>query len=345
MKYVKLILIVMLVASLLACSSTGSKSDAEPDWVSGNSSKYSNQRYLLGRGQADDAATAKDRARADLAKIFVVNINVADIDKQQFSSSTAGDKISSELTSEISRTIVTSTDQMLNGVQIADMWKDEANRSLHALAVLPRQQASQGIRQEISRLDSLTRLSIEAAAEAKEPLDKIAYARRAVIAQQERLGHQKSLQIIDPSGRGDPAEYDIAKLITDYEKLLPRVQIKPVMLGETEGIVASALPAALSAAGFTVTDSDDADYVMEVSLKLAEIFQKEGWYWGRGVLLMNLRDRQNVVLGQKEWPIKASAREESEVMIRVERKADDILHQDLLPTMVGFTQVGKTTAN
>jgi hypothetical protein len=342
MKHVKLILSVMLATALLACAGTGSKSGAEPDWVSGNSAKFSNQRYLLGRGQADITATAEDRARADLAKIFVVNVNVADIDKQKFTSSTVGENSSSELTSEVSRTIVTSTDQILKGVQIADIWKDETTKTVHALAALPRQQASQGIRQEISRLDSLTRLSIEAAGSANDPLDKIAYARRAVIAQQERLGHQQALQIIDTSGRGDPPEYDIAKLITDYEKLLPRVRIKPVMLGESEGIVASALPAALSSAGFTVSDNDDADYVMEVSLKLADIFQKEGWFWGRGVLLMNLRNQQNTVLGQKEWPIKASAREESEVMIRVEREADDILHRDLLSTMVGFTQVGKT---
>ncbi|WP_455367044.1 LPP20 family lipoprotein, partial [Kaarinaea lacus] len=296
MKHVKLIFALILVTHLLACSSTGSKPGSEPDWVSGKSSKYTNQRYLLGRGQADNTATAEDRARADLAKVFVVNVNVADIDKQKFTSSSVGGQSASEMTSEVSRTIITSTDQMLKGVQIADIWKDESTATVHALAVLPRQQAAQGLRQEISRLDSLTRLSIEAAANANDPLDKIAHARRAVIAQQERLGHQQALRIIDTSGRGDPPEYDMAKLITDYEKLLPRVKIKPVMVGENEGIVASALPAALSSAGFSVTDSDDADYVMEVSLKLAETFQKEGWFWGRGVLLMNLRDRQNTVL-------------------------------------------------
>jgi len=344
MKHVKLILSSLLIPALVACASSDSKPGSEPDWVSGNSSKYSNQRYLLGRGQADDTGTAKDRARADLAKIFVVNVNVTDIDKQKFSSSTAGEKTASEFSTEVSRSIVTSTDQMLKGVQIADIWKDEKNKTVHALAVLPRQEASHGLREEISSLDSLTRLRIQEATNAQDLLDKVAYARRAVIAQQQRLGYQQALRIIDPSGRGDPPEYDIAKLITDYEKLLPRVRIKPVMLGENEGIVASALPAALSSAGFSVTDSDDdANYVMEVSLKLAETFQKEGWYWGRGVLLMNLRNQQNVVLGQKEWPVKASAREESEVMLRVERKADDILQKDLLPTIVGFTQVGQTT--
>ena len=142
-----------------------------------------------------------------------------------------------------------------------------------------------------------------------------------------------------------PAKYKLAQLITDYEKLLPRVHIKPVMLGEHQDIISTVLPAALSSAGFSVTDSDDAEYVMEVTLKLADIFQKEGWYWGRGLLILTLRDRQNIVQGQKEWPIKVSSQEKAEVMMRAERKADDILQQDLLATMVGFTQVGSSTGN
>lgn len=349
MRYAKPLLTGILTIALQACSGTASKPDAEPDWVAGNSSQYSNQQYLLGRGQADDVATAEDRARADLAKIFIVKVNVADVDKQKFSSTTssttAGEKPESQFSAEVSRTIVTSTDKILKGVQIADIWKDETQQTVYALAVLSRKQAATGIKREIGRHDDLTRLSIEEAANAKESLEQIAYARRAVIAQQERLAHQKTLQIIDTSGRGVPAKYKLAELITDYEKLLPRVNIRPVVLGDNQDIIASALPAALSSAGFTVTHNDDAEYVMEVNLKLADTFQKDGWYWGRGLLVLTLRDQQNVVHGQKEWPIKVSAQEQAQVMMRAERKADAILQQDLLATMVGFTQVGKTTNN
>ena len=349
MKYAKQIFVAIILASLLACSGTTTKSSGEPDWVSGNSSKYSNQQYLLGRGQADDVATAEDRARADLAKIFVVKVNVADVDKQKFTSTTSSTETEgkpvSEFSSEVSRTIVTSTDKILKGVQIADIWKDQTKQTVNALAILSRKQAATGIKREISRLDDLTRLSIEEAGNAKESLEKVAYARRAVIAQQERLAHQKSLQIIDSSGRGLPAKYQLAELIIDYEKLLPRVRIKPVVLGDNQDIIASALPAALSSAGFSVTDSDDAEYVMEVNLKLADTFEKESWFWGRGLLIITLLDRQNIVHGKKEWPIKVSAREQAQVMMRAERKADDILQQDLLATMVGFTQVGSATGN
>ena len=343
MRYDNFLLIGFLVLTLLGCSGTDTRSDAEPDWVAGNSSKYSNQQYLLGRGQADDVAAAEDRARADLAKIFIVKVNVADVDKQKFTSTSAGEKPVSEFTSEVSRTIVTSTDKILKGVQIGEIWTDQNRKTVHALAVLSRKQAATGIKREISRLDDLTRFSIEEAGNSKDLLEKIAYARRAVIAQQERLAHQKSLQIIDTSGRGVPAKYNLAELITDYEQLLPRVNIKPVVLGENQSIVANTLPAALSSAGFTVTNKDDAEYVMEVNLKLADTFQKDGWYWGRGLLVVILRDQQNVVHGKKEWPIKVSAQEKAEVMMRAERKADDILQQELLATVMGFTQVSKTT--
>ncbi len=342
-RYNKIIITGMLISGLMACSGADTRSDSEPDWVFGNSSKYSNQQYLLGRGHADDVATAEDRARADLAKIFVVEVNVADIDKQHFSSATAGEKSESQLTAEVSRTIITSTDKILKGVEIAEIWKDPAKRTVHALAVLPRKKAASAITSEIDRLDGLTARSIDEAGKTKELLDKIAYARRAVIAQQERLGHQKSLQIIDTTGRGVRALYKIEELITDYEKLLPRVNIEPVVMGENQDIMATALPAAISSAGFSVTNGGGADYEMEVNLKLADTFQKEGWFWGRGLLVMTLRDKQNVVHGKKEWPIKVSAQEESQVMIRAEQKAGDILQQELLATIVGFSQIGQTT--
>ena len=62
-----LIFPMLLVLMLGACAS---KSPPPPTWVMGDSDAYSNTQYLLGRGQAATAEEAKDRARADIAKVF-----------------------------------------------------------------------------------------------------------------------------------------------------------------------------------------------------------------------------------------------------------------------------------
>ena len=60
---------------LLAACSSAKPGDARPEWVNGNSSQYPAATYLTGHGQADNMAAAKDRARADLAKNFSVNVS------------------------------------------------------------------------------------------------------------------------------------------------------------------------------------------------------------------------------------------------------------------------------
>ena len=61
--------LIVLLLLLAGCAS------GRPDWTeSGKSNEYPASRYLTGIGTAADLGTAKDRARANLAKIFSVKI-------------------------------------------------------------------------------------------------------------------------------------------------------------------------------------------------------------------------------------------------------------------------------
>ncbi|MHB8763015.1 MAG: hypothetical protein ACYDA8_01525, partial [Deferrisomatales bacterium] len=63
-------------ALLLALAALGcAGAPAQPDWVAGTPQQYPAARYLLGRGQGDTPALARDRARADLAKNFRVSVS------------------------------------------------------------------------------------------------------------------------------------------------------------------------------------------------------------------------------------------------------------------------------
>lgn len=61
--------ITVLISGLIlgGCSST---SKTSPDWINAKSKDYPSSRYLIGRGEANRQPRARDRARADLAKIF-----------------------------------------------------------------------------------------------------------------------------------------------------------------------------------------------------------------------------------------------------------------------------------
>src|SRR5665811_818329 len=118
------------VFSLL--SGCASQHPTQPDWIAGDSASYKSAQYLIGRGQATTQEEAKDRARADLAKIFQVAVTADSEDVQKFKSVPAGP---GEYESHASRRITSHTEQIIRGIQIAELWKDPTTDTFHVLAI------------------------------------------------------------------------------------------------------------------------------------------------------------------------------------------------------------------
>src|SRR5687767_2572429 len=111
-----LVPVIALCVSLLpGCASN----PHAPDWVNGTPAKYASAQYLSGRGQAASGEEARDRARADLAKTFEVNVSVESEDVQAFRSGAGG-----QYEGRSARRIATRTDRVVEGMEIAETWQD-----------------------------------------------------------------------------------------------------------------------------------------------------------------------------------------------------------------------------
>ena len=196
----------------------------KPGWVDGDSTGYQNTQYLVGRGMAASQEEAKDRARADLAKVFQVNVAVDSEDVQSFKTDPTGTG-PGQYEGSASRRITTRTEQVVRGIKIVELWHDLSTQNIHALAVLSRLQAAVGLRQQIDELDDATEIYVGQSRNHTDLFLKIAAASRAIDAQQERHGLQKSLQVLDPSGIGTEPKWDSTKLKTDLDELLKRVRL------------------------------------------------------------------------------------------------------------------------
>ena len=332
-------LILVLGAVLLgACGGTPSKPADQPDWISGRSKQYPPELYLTGRGQSKQSDDAKDRARADLAKTFEVYIQENQKDVQAYSAVKEDDKpqqTHSQL--DVTRTILTSTDQIVRGIQIGDVWRDSVSGEQYALAILPRQQAAAALRQEIGRLDESTRINIDSAANSEDALIKIGKANRALNAQIERLAFQRSLSVVDRSGEGVRTTWSIASLQNDFEKLLNRTHMRPTITNDDSGQIKDIMAGAIAAAGFTADESPSADFTLETSLSLEDLGQKsDGWWWSQGALEIKLLDKNGKTRGNKRWPIKVSAQQKPVVAQRAKDEVAKILNKDLRATLVSF---------
>jgi len=319
-----------LLFSLL--SGCASKPPATPDWIAGDSAKYQSAQYLIGRGLAATQEEAKDRARADLSKIFQVAVATESEDVQKFKIDSAGP---GQYESQASRRITTSTNQIISGIQIPELWQDPATRSYHALAVLPRLQTATSLRQQISQLDEATANHIEQSRKNSDLFLKIASASQAVESQQEREALQKSLQVVDPAGRGVESQWSSAKLNSDLDMLLKRVRIaSQVVPGSTLGL-AQVLEGAMANAGFMIESGQNSDFVLQARMELTDLGFQEGWYWQRGTLDVTLLETATGrVRGTRRWTVKSNAPDKESAFWRALNQADTVLKQELRTAII-----------
>ncbi len=322
----KLSTITAFTLTLLLLSGCASQPTV-PDWVAGDSAKYKAGEYLIGRGQAASQEEAKDRARADIAKVFQVAVLVNSDDVQRSKSDASG---AMQFEQQASRQISTRTDKIISGIQIAELWQDPANGNFHVLAVLPRLQAAASLRQQIGELDAATRFHIEQSRRSDDLFMKIAAASHAFEVQQERETLQKNLQVVDITGRGMDAQWSSSKLKSDMVELLKRVSIVPrVSTGSPVGLK-EMVAGALAQSGFVLDTGDQPAFVVQASLNLVDLGLKDGWYWQRGNLEITLIETAgNRIRGTRQWIVKGNAQSKEGSTLRAMDQADAILKQEL----------------
>jgi hypothetical protein len=327
------ILIVTALLSLAACSSAKPGSD-RPDWVNGNASQYPAAAYLTGHGQSDTMAVAKDRARADLAKNFTVDVSEQSSDASTYSQGDANGTPTAKNSLDVSRNINTRTEQAMSGVEISQTWQDPQSLQYYALATLSRAKAGTALRQQIGDLDAGTAASLNQAQNSSDLFDKIAAATQAVDSQQTRAGLQKELQVVDPSGMGIPSSWSLAKLQADRSGLLKEVQIVPAADGRDADALKKVLAGALSDSGFTVADSGN--YTMTASLNSSDLPPQGGWFWITGTLQVTMNGTDSRAHGVRRWDLKVSGSNRQLAQQRLMDQVAQDLQSDIQDTVVAF---------
>lgn len=347
----------VILTLLIAIISGGCVSSKlpQPDWITGASGEFTSTGYLLGRGQANSQEDAKDRARADIAKVFQVTMTVASDDVQSFKTRSTNDPSANNpiendhlanrstgiFEGSYSRRITAHTEQVVRGIQIVRQWQDPATRSYHALAVLPRAQAATSFRQELDELDKMTTLHIDHAQSSKDLFLKIAAASLALESQQAREAVQKSLQIVDVSGRGIPSNLSSAQVRSNLVGLLRRVKLASNIPTDAPQGFAEIINGALAHAGYLLEEKKQAEYIVRAHINLTDLGQQGGWYWQRGNLeIILVEAASGRVRGTKNWLIKSSAPDRASAIKRALGLSETVLKNELGQAIINMA-IGK----
>ncbi|MGD8940515.1 MAG: LPP20 family lipoprotein [Gammaproteobacteria bacterium] len=315
-------LMTMTIAVVLVTGGCASKEKRQetmqPDWVVGESSQYPKSLYLTGQGSGETLELAKQYARADLAKIFEVQISETSRDVQTVE--IENDIATSQ--SQAERYISSHVNQILSGVEVAGTWQDPQSRRYYALVALNRDKTARALREDIRHLDEASARNIQKARQEIDRLRLAAHAYNAYVAQLERAAIQKKLRIVDPAGVGDPPQLELAKLKADYEQVLGRIHITAQSPDKTvEDLVA----AGLSQSGFSADGQGGSGYILKATLEKVPVIQRGNFYWLQAAMTLQLQENNPAatVRGSDRWDIKVSATDKG----LLEKRLNDKLSQ------------------
>lgn len=321
----KRLLIASLFVFLITVASCGGnrvlKNIEKPEWLNGKHSQYSGKSYLTGTGTYKYLKRAKQVAREEISNHFF-KVTLEE-DTSYFLGS--------------SRTFTTISEKLLNSIQVVELWENPVTSNYHVFAILPRRQAAEFLKQEISKLDDSTRTIIEKTTIARDKLDKIIFARKAIDTQIERIAYLQALKRVDPKAKNITQIWQISRLGTDFRKLLSRVRIKPLVTNDNTMMLNNSLTKGIKWSGMTVDNASSADFTLEASLSFGQYNEKKAeGYRTTGKLKINLIDRSRNKLGNKTWPIAILSPSQKETDDIIGEEMIKIFKSDLQATLLKF---------
>ena len=314
-----------LILSISVAAPAGK--DRKPDWIERDSAEWPREMYLTGVGSADDRAAAEDRARAEIARVFTTHVSSALVANTSESTvRTDRDTLWSGRTSVADETRST-TDKVLEGVEIVQVWQDPDLHQFYALAALDRQQASARIEDRIDALES-SAVPLRERLAAPDKAGALAAAMRLMRLERERRDLAGELAIVAPARRKRASALEER----GARDLLSRTSVGWTVAGDEGGVVEVALRNAMVALGFALrSEAAGTDLVGEAKVAVENLGNKDGWYWSRGRAQVVLKEPSSgrVFLNVTET-VRDASRMEPESNRRVLTKISDKL-RDAVP--------------
>ncbi|TMA90724.1 MAG: hypothetical protein E6J63_07350 [Deltaproteobacteria bacterium] len=296
-----------------------------PDWVERESAEWPREMYLLGVGSADERAVAEDRARAGVARIFTTHVSSA------LAASTAESSVRKERTAawteqiSVSEETRSTTDKVLEGVEIVQVWQDPQSHQFYALAALDRQQAAARLDARLESLETSAR-PLRAHLDAPERVTGLAAATRLLRLERDRRALDGELRIVAPTR---PSRAVVEE--TAARELLARTSVGLTATGDDEGVVLDAVRSALVNLGFAVqAEAAGSDLVGEATVALEKLGNRDGWYWSRVRVEVVLKDSASarVFLNLSE-SVRDASRIDRESSRRVLAKISERLRKEI----------------
>ncbi|MCC7202384.1 MAG: LPP20 family lipoprotein [Nitrospirae bacterium] len=294
-KYLLLFSLVFL-SFQTSCAVRTAVSALNPDWTDGRSSKYPSELYLTGVGYGDDRKAAEDSAFAAIARMFQAGIQSKTSEMEQYTQTVVRGKTHVSRDIKIDQITSVATNKTLEDISIAEVWEDESENRIYALAVMDRRHAMTAIKEKIAAIDGDIEIMQQKSADISDKIKKAGTLRAILKSLLDREVYNTDLRIINPSGTGlePPAtpldvKQQLQKILTDEIRIGVQVE------GPHSDDIRSSIIEGLTGEGFSVDEAggaDKPDILVRgvVSFENADIPQWKFVRWNITIDLINQSD-------------------------------------------------------
>jgi len=238
--------IALLLTFLL---STSARSEAGPGWISGSSSDYPKAAYLTAVGEGPTQEKAADKARAEIAKIFNVEIR----SESQSSTREVSDGVNSAFSQSLSDDVRTFTSQVIGGIEIARDWRSESG-SHYALAVLDRAHSLKVVGDKISTNDKEFGELYERLGKTEGKFSRIRTGLRLMALGKNRRRFNADYRFLNPEGKGIEPPAASQEALAAARKAVSDVTVQVDVQGSNAARVRTRFINALSVYGLRATE-------------------------------------------------------------------------------------------
>jgi len=169
-----------------------------PDWLGGSSKKYPADKFLIGVGLGSGLDLARSNARAEIAKIFQARIIQSSEETIREHSVQGSGNAGSTCENSNELNTRTSTDDVLQGAEIAETYFDARKQLSYALAILDKGKMRRNLAREISDLEEIIESQEVLAQKAVSVVDEIRALNKSLKTRDRKDVLLAKQRVVDP---------------------------------------------------------------------------------------------------------------------------------------------------
>ncbi|HBA61576.1 MAG TPA: hypothetical protein DCZ92_12330 [Elusimicrobia bacterium] len=293
-----IILSLLCAAFLAACAGAPARKDAAaagpaPDWAEGESAQYPRARYLTGVGYADDLPSAQDRARGEISRVFSTLVSVKTAVTASEQTSSQDGRTSSSSSQDVTQAVRSDSSKVLEGVEIAQSWRDPDTGRYYSLAVMERSKAKAALNGKLEELDARAAGLNAALPAAADKLAKAKAGLKLISLFKARESLTADLRVLEPGGSFEPA-YDLNGMRRAAAAAVAGLDVEVLMSGDVSAPATAEIIKTLNTMGIQAkAGTGAADVVVDCAAtfeSLSDPDPRSRWKWWRGSAVISLKD-------------------------------------------------------